>query len=358
MNIRKYSHFANRRNLLLGAAGMGIAGITAGIGAAMAARAMWNSFTGVDLRGKVVLITGGSRGLGLALAQEFAREGCKLAICARNEHQLDHAVRILRQQEAKVIAFPCDVTNHDNVLDMVQKITDVFGHIDILVNNAGTIQVGPIESQTISDFREAMDVMFWAQVYTSMAVLPQMQERHAGHIVNISSIGGKIAVPHLVPYSSAKFAAVGFSEGLSAEVAKDGIKVITVCPGLMRTGSHINAQFKGNYRSEYAWFSLGASSPLTAISARRAARSIVNAVKQEKTEVVLSVPAKAAALIHGIFPGVTTRILGLANRVIPGKGAASKERHIGEESKSRISESALTVLGRRAANEFNQRLAS
>ena len=238
---------------------------------------------------------------------------------------------------------------------MVALVIAHFGEIDILVNNAGVIQVGPLQSQKLEDFQEAMDVMFWSHVYTTLAVMPHMVARRSGRIANITSIGGKIAVPHLIPYCSAKFAAVGFSEGITAELAKDGIKVTTVCPGLMRTGSHENAYFKGDHRKEYAWFSLGASSPLTAIGAGRAARSIVNAIRRGQAEIILSVPAKAAALFHGVAPGTTTRILGLTNRAMPGSDATSQERHRGFESKSAISDSPLTALGRRAAGKLNQR---
>jgi short-subunit dehydrogenase len=353
------SEHINAKNLLLGAAGIGvagaIAGVMAGAGVALAARAVWNGLTLADINGQTVLITGASRGLGFAMAQEFARQGCRLAICARNDEELDIAAAELRRIGAEVLTIPCDVTLQDDVQKMVAQVISHFGQIDILVNNAGTIQVGPLQSQTITDFQEAMDTMFWAHVYTTLAVMPHMIARHSGRIANITSIGGKIAVPHLVPYSSAKFAAVGFSEGITAELAKDGIKVTTVCPGLMRTGSHENAYFKGDHRKEYAWFSLGATNPLTAIGARRAARSIVNAVRRGQAEIILSVPAKAAALFHGIAPGTTAQILGVTNRFMPGTNSTNSDRHRGFESKSIVSESPLTALGRRAANKLNQR---
>ena len=116
-------------------------------------------------------------------------------------------------------------------------------------------------SATVADFEDAMGTMFWGMVYTTLAALPQMTERGAGRIVNITSIGGKVAVPHLLPYCCAKFAAVGFSEGIRAELAKDHIKVTTVVPGLLRTGSHANAVFKGDHHKEYGWFSLAATRP-------------------------------------------------------------------------------------------------
>ncbi len=197
------------------------------------------------LAGKVVLITGGSRGLGLAMAEEFANKGARLVLTARDEQELEEARNELAQRGADVVTIPCDVTNRQEVQQLIDSATEQFGRIDVLVNNAGIITVGPLMAQTLKDFEESMDIMYWGPFYVTMAVLPQMLQRKSGRIVNITSIGGKVSVPHLMPYASAKFAAVGFSEGLRAELAKDGIKVVTIAPGLMRTGSQINAFFKG-----------------------------------------------------------------------------------------------------------------
>src|SRR6185437_14182851 len=173
-----------------------------------------------------------------------------------------------------------------------------FGAVDVLVNNAGVIQVGPIEVMTHEDFELAMQAHFWGPLNTIMAALPGMRQRRSGRIVNISSIGGKVSVPHLVPYSASKFALVGLSEGLQAELAKDGIKVTTVCPGLMRTGSPRNADFKGKHRAEYAWFSISDALPGASMSAERAARQIIAACRRGDAEIILSLPANVAAKVH------------------------------------------------------------
>ncbi len=222
-----------------------------------------------DFKNKTVLITGGSRGLGLVLAREFAREGARrLAICARDERELGQARMDLEKFGVEVMAVQCDLTNKQDVNEMVAAINRRFGHIDVLVNNAGVIQVGPLEVMTNEDFELAMNAHFWAPLHTIMAVLPSMRQRKAGRIVNITSIGGKVSVPHLVPYSASKFALVGLSKGLRAELAKDGITVTTICPGLMRTGSPRNADFKGQHRFEYAWFSISDALPLKTLRAR------------------------------------------------------------------------------------------
>jgi short-subunit dehydrogenase len=311
-----------------------------------------------EMNGKVVLITGGSRGLGYAIAREFISLGSRVVICARDQQELDRAAAELRRQGGLVLAVVCDVTDADQVGQMVHRVTNELGPVDVLVNNAGVISVGPIETQTLEDFQEAMDVMFWGQLNTILAVLPEMQQRRRGWIANISSIGGKISVPHLVPYSCAKFASTGLSEGLTAEVAKDGIHVTTVIPGLMRTGSHVNAFFKGDHKAEYTWFSLSATSPLTSISARRAARAIVRAIRRGQAELVLGVPAKLGVAVHGLLPGTTARVMGITNRVLPGTGADEKTRLLGRESESAISRSRLTELGKRASREYLQNPAS
>jgi short-subunit dehydrogenase len=340
-------------------AAIGATGVAAGVtvGAAAAGMLGWKLFRSAtraeDWNGKVVLITGGSRGLGLALAQEAARHGARLAVCARNQQELEAA----RKQigiHAEVGTYVCDVTNHDEVVSWINSVRSDFGQIDVLINNAGQISVGPLESQTLSDFQEALDVMYWGVVYTTLAVLPHMKARRQGSIANITSIGGKVSIPHLLPYCSAKFAVVGFSEGLHAELAKSGIHVTTVVPGLMRTGSHLNAFFKGNHRSEFTWFALGATLPLISISAESAARKIVNAVRHHRAEVIVSPQAKALALLHGITPGLTSEMMGVVNRVLPTSQGDPSIRYTGAESETAVTRSFVTQLGRRAARNLNQ----
>ena len=327
----------------------------AGVGVGLAGWKLYQRVrSGESLGGKVVLITGSSRGLGLALAEEFAAQGARLVICARDERELETARARLAATGTEVLAVPCDVAVQDDVQSLVNQATARFGHIDVLVNNAGVIQVGPLESQTLADFQEAMDVMFWGTVYPTLAVLPQMRRRGSGHIANITSIGGKVSVPHLLPYGCAKFAAVGFSEGLRAELGREGIQVTTVVPGLMRTGSHLNAYFKGKNQEEFTWFSLGATLPVAAMSARRAARRIVAAVRRGQAEIILSPQAKALAMLHGVAPGMTADLLGIVTRVLPQAEGRDRDRHLGRESETAITRSFVTALGRKAARELNQ----
>ncbi len=346
-----------KRAALLGGLGMAVAGVGLGVGVGLTGWALWRRFgmRPEELRGRVVLITGGSRGLGFAIAQEVARLGARIVICARDERELQIAREQLQRGGSEVLAITCDVTNRDDVLQMVNEANAHFGRIDVLINNAGVIQVGPIQSQTIVDFQEAMDVMFWGVVYPTLAVLPQMIARREGRIANITSFGGKVAVPHLAPYGAAKFAAVGFSEAMRAELARDNVKVTTVVPGLMRTGSHLNAHFKGNNSAEFTWFAFGAATPGISMNARRAARKIVNAIRRGRAEIILTPQAKLAVMFHGLFPGLTSDVLGIINRGLPSVPMGTgQDRHTGRESENAITRSMLTEFGRRAAREFNQ----
>jgi NAD(P)-dependent dehydrogenase (short-subunit alcohol dehydrogenase family) len=305
------------------------------------------------LTGKVVFISGGSRGLGLLLAHEFGRRGAKIAISARDADALQRAVANLHNAGVEALAIETDISMREEAEAAVEQVRSKLGSIDILVNNAGTICVGPMEDMAIDDYRNSINTHFWGPYFATMAVLPEMQRRKQGRIVNISSIGGKISVPHLLPYSVGKFALTGFSEGLRAEAIKDNVYVTTVCPGLMRTGSPRNAFFKGQNKAEYAWFSISDALPLLSMDATRAARCIVNACIRGDAEIVLSLPAKLAVKMHGVFPSTTADILGLASRWLPSP-VSSTDAKVGSQSFSEVSPSWITTLNEQAAESNNQ----
>lgn len=311
-----------------------------------------------DLRGQVVLITGGSRGLGLALAREFAALGCVLALCARDGDELARAKADLAQTKANVETFVCDLRDREQAARLIADVTAHFGQIDILVNNAGVIEVGPLENMALYDFEDALASDFWGMVAPTLAVLPQMRTRRAGRIVNITSIGGKLSVPHLLPYSSAKFAATGFSEGLRAEAAKDGVRVTTIVPGLMRTGSFLHAEFKGKQAGEYAWFSLGDNIPGLSLSAEQAAQAIVQATRRGEAERVLGLPAQVAAFAAGVFPGLVANASALVSSALPsaqpGQGDTGQTgAEVRAEHPSAVRDG-ISALGFGAAHDLNE----
>lgn len=309
---------------------------------------------GYDLEGKNVLITGGSRGLGLALAREFGSAGARLIICGRDAESLERASDSLTRKGLSVFALTCDVTDQSSVRLMLEQVRQRGGPPDVLVNNAGVIEVGPAETMSIADYEEAMATNFWGMLFPTLGVLPDMRARRSGRIVNITSIGGKLGIPHLLPYSASKFAAVGFSEGLRTEVGSDGVKVVTVCPGLMRTGSPRNTIFRGRHQAEYAWFSISDALPGLSISAEHAARRIVAACRRGDAEVLFPITARAAAIATALAPGMTARVLSALDRLLPGPEGGAGGRRKGSESQSSLSPSWLTTLGDRAAREYNQ----
>lgn len=264
----------------------------------------------IDFKDKVVVITGGSRGLGLVLARRLAKENAKLVLLARNSEELEAAHEQLKKHDGIVRTFECDVTVQDEVEKTLAKVIQEMGAIDILINNAGMIQVGPQEVMTTDDYRKALDSHFWAPLYAALAVVPHMKERKFGRIVNIASIGGKISVPHLLPYNASKFALAGLSEGLRYELMPDNVFVTTVCPGLMRTGSHVNAKFKGQHKLEYALFSTMNSLPFLSANAERAASEIIEACRYGDAELIITLPAKFAAKFKALFPETTAEALG------------------------------------------------
>jgi NAD(P)-dependent dehydrogenase (short-subunit alcohol dehydrogenase family) len=331
---------------------------TTAAGLGLAARAVRRR-PAMDFKGKSVLITGGSRGLGLLLARRFALAGARLTIVARDPAELELARRELTALGgARVLALPGDVGNRADMEWAVERAAERFGRLDVVVNNAGIIQVGPLEHMTVEDFEEAMAVHFWGPLYTTLAALPHLRRQGGGRIVNIASIGGKIAVPHLVPYSASKFALVGLSNGLQAELAREGIHVTTVCPGLMRTGSHVNALFKGRRREEFTWFALSDSLPLSSMSAERAARRIVEACRYGEPHLILTPQARAATLAAALMPNLTARALQLVNHLLPaplnGGEGDGDEMRFGWQSASRWAPSLLTRLADEAAVRNNE----
>jgi len=305
------------------------------------------------LNDKVVVITGGSRGLGLAMARVFLRRGAKVALLARDPEALERARQLLAGH-GTVFVRPCDVRDEAQVKQAIADVRQELGEIDVLVNNAGTLTVGPMDTMTADEYREALNIFFWAPLNTTLAVLPAMRQRRTGRIINISSIGGKISVPHLLPYSVGKFALSGFSEGLRAELLKDNVYVTAVYPGLMRTGSPRNADFRGKHRAEYTWFVLSDATPGLSINADRAARQIVKACEYGKAELIITFAAKAAVKMHALFPGAASLLLGAANRLLPDAQGAEDIKKKGAQSVTPITESWLTTLDEHAARKNNQ----
>lgn len=334
-----------RNNLLLAGAG---------VGALLALRTFSRRKHEFSFKDRTVLITGGSRGLGLVLARMFAEQGAKIAICSRTQHQLDAACQELKAGGANVLALNCDVTSQTQVKRMIKEIKSTLGPVEVLINNAGVISAGPLEEMSVADFEEAMKIHYWAPLYTMLEVMPEMKARGEGRIVNIASIGGKVSVPHLLPYSGSKFALVGLSEGFRSELLAHGVHVTTINPGLMRTGSARNAFVKGQNEKEYAWFKILDANPLISLAADDAARQIMDACRYGQAEVTLGLNAKFASWVHGLFPGLVTDAFSVLNQMLPGPGGIGQDRVRGYDSETKLSESILTAPLQKAEVENNE----
>lgn len=308
-----------------------------------------------SFRGRSVIITGGSRGLGLLLARALAAEGAILTLLARDGGELARAKEELAAAGASVAALECDVRSREAVEEAVAWAVEHWGGVDVLINNAGIIQVGPLEHMGLEDFGDAMDTHFWGALYGVMAVLPHMRRQRSGRIVNIASIGGKVAVPHMAPYSASKFALVGLSQGLRHELVKHRIHVTTVSPGLMRTGSTARAQFKGQHEKEYAWFALAGSSPLASISGERAARKIIEACRRGDPELIITPQARALVLANALIPAAVAHALTLVSLLLPEPDSVEGDRRKeGWESRSSRAPATLTRLSDEASVRNNE----
>ncbi|MEO8268310.1 MAG: SDR family oxidoreductase [Aureliella sp.] len=304
--------------------------------------------------GKRVVITGGSRGLGLVIARQLADHGARIAICARTADDLAVAANDLRLRGAEVVWQVCDVRDNSQVKSFFHEVESKFDGVDIVFNVAGIITVGPLDSMTLHDFQDSMHTNCWGALHTTLSALPFMRRQNWGRIVNIASLGGKRAVPHMLPYAASKFALVGLSNGLRTELKHENIFVTTACPGLMRTGSPRNASFKGRHREEYLWFSIGDSLPLISMNVVSAAKMIVEACQQGRGEVMIAHPLNLSMHLQSLFPELTREILALANQVLPAMGGIGQRAAMGYESESKWSPSMLTKLTQDAAIANNE----
>jgi len=302
-----------------------LAGAALGVAAWVAARRLWRRRRRLDFRGKKVLITGGSRGLGFAVARRFLEEGAEIAICARSSDELERARAELRQlahelarrsrsEAARVVALRADVTDEQAVDWLVAETRASLGGLDVLVNCAGEIAVGPLEAMTAKDYFQAFNGIFLATYYPTMAVVPHLRAQRAGRIVNVTSVAGKLPIPHNGTYVVGKFATTGFSAVCRAELRKYGIQVSTVMPPPLRNGAWMNAGYKGDADEELAWFVRALSSPFVSIDPERAARAVVEAARYGDAESMVSPSSWLQARAYALFPGLTGTLLAAIER--------------------------------------------
>jgi NAD(P)-dependent dehydrogenase (short-subunit alcohol dehydrogenase family) len=318
-------------------------------GAALAAVEREVSPVRAALRGKAVVVCGGSRGLGRAVARQLVQQGARVAICGRSPEALEQTRTWLEQLGPPVFAEVCDLRDEAQTVGFLRKVSRALGPIDILIANAATIDVSPLGGLRPKDFNAAMSEIFGSAMNAALTVLPEMRARRRGMIAFIASIGGRLAVPHLAPYSSAKFAEIGFAEALNAEVAQDGVRVLTVTPGLMRTGSHLHATFRGQAERELIWFGASATAPIVSIDADRAARHIVRALARGDRYLTFTPAAYLGAWLHDAAPNLWSFVASTLARALPASTDRSPRSYEGTEIIENSSSALVGWLARRSA---------
>ena len=250
----------------------------------------------MNMKDKVVVITGASSGIGKALALEFAASGARIVIAARNEMRLKEVEEAIAKTGASIISVKTDVSNEVDCKFLMQKTVDTFGGIDILINNAGISMRALFESTDLDVIRKLMDINFWGTVYCTKYALPYLLDSK-GSLVGVSSIAGYKGLPGRTGYSSSKFAMHGFLETLRIENLKKGLHVLIACPGFTASNIRNTAlNEKGETQGE---------SPRDEgkmMSAEEVARHILKAVIKRKDRLTLTSQGKLTVLLNKFFP--------------------------------------------------------
>lgn len=337
--------------------------LSTGLAVASTALRLWPA-SKESFHDKTVLITGGSRGLGLELARQFADEGAKIAILARDAAELEKAANILESHArvpSYVLPIVCDITSEEQTRDAFYEACEKFGGIDVLVNNAGSILVGPAKSMTREDYMAQLEL----HLFANMRLTDLMANQHgcarareenksefearylnprkklAGpRIVNIISMGGKVGVPHMLPYDVSKFALAGYSQGMRSELALQGISVTSVYPALMQTGSPIQAVFKGDHEKEYSWFASADNFPGLSMDIEKAARLIIEAARRRDAELILSALGRVREIVNAFLPETMASVMTAFASLMP--SGQSDEYKTGAAASETFETSALT----------------
>jgi short-subunit dehydrogenase len=248
------------------------------------------------MKGKVIIITGASSGIGKALAYEFSKKGAKVVLGARNSEKLKEIAEELKNKGGKVSWFKTDVSNENDCKNLIMTAVDNFGTIDVLINNAGISMRALFSDVKIEVLKKLMDVNFWGAVYCTKYALPYLL-KNKGSVVGVSSIAGLKGLPARTGYSASKFAMNGFMETLRIENLKNGLHVLMAFPGF--TASNIRNTALA------ADGSMQGESPREEekmMTAEEVAKHIYHAVKKRKNRLVLTSQGKLTVLLNKFFP--------------------------------------------------------
>ena len=255
----------------------------------------------MKMKDKVVVITGASMGIGEATAKAFAAAGVTVVVCSRDAARAEEARRRIGFAE-RTMAVACDVQNIASIKQCINAALARFGRIDIWINNAGHGMYAPIEFMSMTECRSMFDTNLFGAVECMQAVVPVMKQNKGGMIINISSVGGHIAVPGMAAYCATKFALNAFSKAARLELKQHNIHVMTVCPGYIQTGF-----------SERATKGAGAARLSTASAQRilpdRVARAILNGCVAKKREVVVPIGDRFKIKLYQMVPRVMESVM-------------------------------------------------
>ncbi len=262
---------------------------------------------GGALAEKVAVVTGANRGIGAAIAEALAEEGCRLALAARNSELLDRVADQLRRDfDADILTVPTDISDESQARALIEKTESHFGAVDILVNNAGMGIYGAVDELGLDDLRQVFEVNFFGALAALQAAVPVMRRQGGGTIVNISSIVAKFPQPLGGGYTATKFALQGASGAARAELKGDNIDLVVVCPGLTET------EFSQNSRISVpgAEHRQGERHSLTrGVEASKVGRRTVRAIKRGEREVYITLFDRLLVWFAVLFPGMLQWLL-------------------------------------------------
>lgn len=255
-----------------------------------------------DFRDKSVLVTGAASGIGRAAALAFAAEGANLIIADINEEGLKSAAKEIERLGRRAICVRTDVSKPEDVAALAQVSIKEGGGVDVLMNNAGVGLGALIRDMDPADWEWIMGINLWGAIYMIYHLLPQMIERGSGHIINLASGAGLVAIPVLGAYSTTKFALVGLSGALRAELAHHNIGVSVVCPGVIRTPIFQTGKIKGlslEVKEVPRWIS---------ITPEKTAKAIIKGVKRNQARIIITPSMKILAIVNSLLPGLVRAV--------------------------------------------------
>ena len=256
------------------------------------------------MKGKVVIITGSSSGIGLSLAHEFGRQGASVVISARNQDRLDAAFAELQLEGVDILAVTADVSVESDCKNLINRTLDWKGKIDVLVNNAGVSMRAAFKNTDLSVLKSLMDINFWGTVYCTNYALPHLL-KSKGSVVGIVSVAGYIGLPGRTGYSASKFAMRGFLETLRCENIKTGLHVLIASPGFTSTNIRKSALVANGDPQ-----GVTPRDENKMMSSEKVAQKVVRAVKRRKNELILTfIEGKFAVMLNNHFPKIVNRMV-------------------------------------------------